>query len=69
MRGKPEEIISKYHAMIGYSQMPPFYALGFFQGSSSYNTLDKVKAAVEGYLSLGVALEGVFLTAYNTQPH
>jgi len=30
MRGKVEDIISKYHGMIGYSMMPPYYALGFF---------------------------------------
>lgn len=30
MRGKPEDIISKYHAMVGFSQMPPYFALGLF---------------------------------------
>jgi len=30
MRGKAEEVIAKYHAMIGYSAMPPYFALGFF---------------------------------------
>jgi alpha-glucosidase (family GH31 glycosyl hydrolase) len=43
MRGKVEDILGKYHGMIGYSTMPPFYALGLFQGSSAYNTLDSVK--------------------------
>jgi alpha-glucosidase (family GH31 glycosyl hydrolase) len=38
MRGTASEIISKYHALIGYSMMPPYYALGLFQGSNSYNT-------------------------------
>lgn len=49
VRGKAEEIISKYHKMIGYSAMPPYYALGFYQGSNTYNSLAKVKNVVENF--------------------
>lgn len=42
MRGKAEDIISKYHTMIGYSQMPPYYGLGYFHGSNAYNTLKSI---------------------------
>ena len=69
MRGKVEDIISKYHAMIGYSMMPPYYALGFFQGSNTYKTLQNVKDTVQGFSDMGVALEGLFVTDYNQQPH
>lgn len=30
MRGTADEIISKYHTLIGRSQVPPYFALGFF---------------------------------------
>lgn len=30
MRGSAHDIITRYHAMIGFSQMPPYYALGLF---------------------------------------
>lgn len=46
MRGLANEIIAKYHAMIGVPMVPPFYALGFFQGSDSYDSLTKVQNVV-----------------------
>jgi alpha-glucosidase (family GH31 glycosyl hydrolase) len=69
MRGKVEDIITKYHSMIGYSQMPPYYALGFFQGSNTYKSLTNVQKTFQGYSDMGVALEGLFVTDYNQQPH
>lgn len=30
MRGSAYDIIKRYHAIIGYSVMPPYYALGLF---------------------------------------
>jgi alpha-glucosidase (family GH31 glycosyl hydrolase) len=30
VRGSAQEILTKYHAMIGNSYVPPYYALGFF---------------------------------------
>jgi alpha-glucosidase (family GH31 glycosyl hydrolase) len=38
MRGTAQEIVKKYHAIIGFSAMPPFHALGFYQGSNNYTT-------------------------------
>jgi alpha-glucosidase (family GH31 glycosyl hydrolase) len=46
MRGKPEDIISKFHTIIGYSAMPPYHALGFYQGSNTYDSLAKVQSVV-----------------------
>ena len=65
MRGKAEEIITKYHSMIGLSQMPPFYALGYFQGADAYNTLSSVSNVYQKYTDTQMAFEGVFLTNYN----
>jgi alpha-glucosidase (family GH31 glycosyl hydrolase) len=69
MRAKPEDIISKFHTIIGYSAMPPYHALGFYQGSNTYDSLAKVQSVVQGYTDPGVALEGVFISNYNKQPH
>lgn len=30
MRGTAQEILARYHAIIGYSYVPPYFALGFF---------------------------------------
>lgn len=49
--------------------MPPFYALGFFQGSNTYKNLDQVKSVVQAFTDDSLALEGIFLTNYNQQPH
>lgn len=38
MRGSAQEIISRYHNLVGMPMMPPYYALGVFHGSNSYNT-------------------------------
>lgn len=69
MRGKPQEIVAKYHAMIGFSQMPPYYALGVFQGSKSYDSLEKVQEVVTQYKTNSWPLEGVFIENYNENPH
>lgn len=63
MRGKVDEILTKYHSMIGLSMMPPFHALGFYQGSNTYTTLAKVKDAANTFS--GLPLEGLFVTNYN----
>lgn len=47
MRGSAQEIIQRYHAMIGNSALPPYYALGVFQGSNAYTTLDSVNNVVD----------------------
>lgn len=69
MRGKADEIISKYHAMIGFSAMPPYHALGFYQGSNTYTSLKSVQSVVQGFGDPQVALEGVFINNYNKKPH
>ena len=69
MRGKADEIITKFQSMIGYSAMPPYHALGFYQGSNAYTSLQNVKDVVNGFSAPGVALEGLFIDNYNKGPH
>jgi alpha-glucosidase (family GH31 glycosyl hydrolase) len=44
--------------------MPPFYALGHFMGSNSYQTADDIASVVNDYLSDGIPIEGVFTDTY-----
>lgn len=30
LRGKVDDIVGKYHAMVGNTMMPPYYGLGYF---------------------------------------
>lgn len=49
--------------------MPPYYALGVFHGSNSYNSWSKIKAVYDAYNGVTQeskqALEGVFVEDYN----
>jgi len=53
--------------------MPPYYALGVFHGSNSYNSWSKIKAVYDAYNGVTQeskqALEGVFVEDYNQQSH
>lgn len=69
MRGKATEIIQKYHSMIGFSQMPPYYALGVFQGSNSYNKWSQVDDMFAKYKGISQAVEGVMIEDFNEQSH
>ena len=69
MRSSAQEIIQRYHAMIGYSFMPPYYSLGVFQGSDSYSTLSQVNNVYGAYDTNQFTLEGVIVTNYNQLPH
>lgn len=37
VRGTAQEIVQRYHGLVGTPMMPPYYALGVFHGSNSYN--------------------------------
>jgi alpha-glucosidase (family GH31 glycosyl hydrolase) len=65
----PEALSETIHKVLGYSALPPFYALGLFQGSNAYDSLDKVKSNFKSYSDLGAPLEGMILNNYNTAPH
>lgn len=64
MRGTANEIISKYHALIGYSQMPPYYALGVFQGSNFYNSSADLYNVINGYAASNMVIEGIHVEDY-----
>lgn len=62
-QGDPEFIVKRYHDFIGKPTVPPFYALGFYQGSETYTDTTKLQAMVTGYSTAGMPLEGVMPSA------
>lgn len=64
MRGTANEIISKYHGIIGYSKMPPYFALGLFQGSSAYDSSAALNAVVKGYSDAKIPIEGLYVESF-----
>ncbi len=70
MRGSAQEIISRYHNLVGMPMMPPYYALGVFHGSNSYNTWSQIKSVYDNYnggstTQAKIALEGVMVEEFN----
>lgn len=45
--------------------MPPYYALGFFQGTDAYDMQMLVPYVLDGYASNDFPLEGMILEQYN----
>jgi alpha-glucosidase len=49
-----------YQQVIGFAALPPYWALGFHQGSAGYTTPEILKTAVDGYQDQGFALDAVY---------
>jgi len=49
IRGSATDIVKRYHSLIGHSTMPPYYALGFFQGTDAYDMQMLVPYVLDGY--------------------
>lgn len=56
IRGTADEVIQKYHAIIGKSAMPPFYALGVFQGTQ--RDINGLSDLVKMYKDQDLSIEG-----------
>ena len=57
---KAEDVIKKYHQIIGKPALPPFWSLGYFQSAWAYKNQDDYQEVVKGYKDAGIPLEGVF---------
>ncbi|XP_041359340.1 maltase-glucoamylase, intestinal-like [Gigantopelta aegis] len=53
----PELVVQQYTKMIGLPYMPPYWGLGFQQCRYGYNSLDKLKAAVNRTRSADIPLD------------
>ena len=56
--GSAKQIISRYHKIVGYPSLPPFYALGFYAGVQSVSQLNSTLTLSN---STGLPLEGFWL--------
>lgn len=56
-----EEVLSEYHKVVGKPHLPPLWALGFHQGSTSYENDTIAQAAVEKYAQHQIPLEALWL--------
>ena len=73
MQGTAQEIVSRYHAMVGMPVLPPYYALGVFHGSNAYDSWSAINAVDNNYNGSATgekqALEGVFVETFNQKQH
>lgn len=60
-KGTAKQIISQYQNFVGKPKLPPFWALGWHAGSSSYTKLDDIQAAVQGYKDAAMPLEAIWI--------
>jgi alpha-glucosidase (family GH31 glycosyl hydrolase) len=73
MLGNAQDIISRYHSMVGMPVMPAYYSLGVFHGSNSYDSWSAINTVYNNYNGSATgekqALEGVFVETFNQKPH
>jgi alpha-glucosidase (family GH31 glycosyl hydrolase) len=53
----PEAVIRQYQSVIGHPYMPPYWAFGFQLCRYGYETLDKMKAAMNRTLSANIPID------------
>lgn len=61
IHGSPAIIIQQYQNIIGHPFLPPFWSLGFQQGSYSYADQQAYQDMVDGYNKSGIPLEVVWM--------
>eukprot|EP00178_Gracilaria_changii_P004233 TRINITY_DN16625_c0_g1_i1.p1 TRINITY_DN16625_c0_g1~~TRINITY_DN16625_c0_g1_i1.p1 ORF type:complete len:324 (-),score=46.70 TRINITY_DN16625_c0_g1_i1:432-1403(-) len=64
-----DNVVMAYQNLIGKPAFPPMSALGFYQGSDSYATIDDLKNADAEYAKRHYILEGFNLDNYNMKGH
>ena len=58
--GTMDTVLKKYHALIGYPYLPPFWALGWQQSRYGWHTLSDVQDVVSKYNQLKLPLDVVW---------
>ncbi|GFT19737.1 maltase-glucoamylase, intestinal, partial [Trichonephila clavipes] len=57
----PESVVKLYTSLVGRTQMPPYWALGFQLSRYGYNSLDNLKTALERTRKADIAQDVQFL--------
>ena len=53
----PEQVIRQYHAVIGTTYMPPYWALGWHQCRYGYHDIGEVETVVQKYKENNIPLD------------
>ena len=56
---RPDDVISGYRTLTGRAQIPPKWALGFWQSYERYKTQDEVLAALGGFRSRDIPVDNI----------
>lgn len=60
--GKDEDqVVQRFHSIIGRSYVPPKWGLGYFQSRWGYETSKDVRRVKKSFDDLGIPLEGIYL--------
>jgi alpha-glucosidase (family GH31 glycosyl hydrolase) len=57
MGPKPEDALEQYHSVIGYPQLPPYWAMGYHQCRWGYADLGSMSVVLDGYNNNGIPLD------------
>lgn len=63
--GSPKFVVQQYHNIIGFPQLPPYWSLGYHQGSEGYIKADRIKAVVDEHTTKGWPLDAIWIDAVN----
>lgn len=63
--GSPQFVVQQYHNIIGYPQLPPYWSLGYHQGSSGYNSAARIKTVVDEHKNNHFPLDAIWIDTVN----
>lgn len=57
----PEELLERYHSLIGKAHIPPFWSMGYHQSRWGYKSLVEVVEVVDLFESYDIPIDGLWL--------
>ncbi|PRW45700.1 alpha-glucosidase isoform A [Chlorella sorokiniana] len=60
MGPRPLDVMRQLTALVGRPALPPYWAFGFHQGRTGYQSLEELEAVVANYTAAGLPLESVW---------
>lgn len=66
--GSHNDVVKMYHNIVGRPALPPYWALGFHQGSLGYTSEALMKTAIDGYKADNMPLESVWVDTAALHP-
>eukprot|EP00935_MAST-01C_sp_MAST-1C-sp1_P001443 g1443.t1 len=56
----PLEVVQQYHSLVGFSRLPPYWALGLHQCRWGYQSTNFTRSVVEGYIDAKIPLDTIW---------